>query len=363
MPLSTSNFDRTLPDLPWVLIFGTALLVFVVFASLMDIRLAQLGYVPTTLDSKERWAKERFRANELGNRALVLIGASRIQLGIDLETLRRESQLEPIQLAVDGSSFIPVLKNLASDPLMQGTVLIDYNPGAVEGALASDQGASTTFVNEYKKNMAKPIFFSLDLVEKFLSGNLHESLRSYSDGANPLMSLQWRIIPNQRATRYLITHPDRSRLADYKLVSMPDFYYRRVARNLGEERSINIAATDVEQVLKRRIDLLQPHDNSVYIQGIKYIRQLVAEIQSHGGKVLFVEIPTSGMVREIDDKRYPHANFLDLFEKEIGVPFMNSVNNPTLRSFVCPDGSHLDFRDRARFTAMMAQFLGLTSRR
>lgn len=362
MPLSTSSFDRPLPDLPWLLIFGTALFVFFAFALFMEVRLAQLGYHPTMLDSKEKWAQERSRAGKLGSRALILVGGSRIQLGIDLDTLRRESKLEPIQLAVDGSSFMPTLKNLADDPSVRGTVLVDYYPNTVEGALAGNYGAVATFVKAYEKQMGRPVSFTLARVENFLSESLHESLRSFADGANPLMSLQWRIIQNQSPS-YLITLPDRSRLADYKLVPMPEFYYRRVARNLGEEQSINIAATDIERVLKRKIDLLQPHDNTAYIQGARYIGQLVAKIRSHGGKVFFVGMPTSGMVKEIDDKRYPHANFLDIFEKEIGAPLLNPTNNPALRSFACPDGSHLDFRDREKFTSVMAQSLGLTTRK
>jgi hypothetical protein len=327
----------------------------------MEARLAQLGYRPTVLDSKERWVEERSRAGQLGNQALILVGASRIQLGIDLDTLRRVTKLEPIQLAIDGSSFIPTLKSLAVDPSVRGTVLVDYYPGALEGALSVDTSAATTFVKAYENNKGNHALFTLAHLEKFLAENLRERLRSFADGANPLMSLQWRIIPNQIASRYLFTLPDRSRFADYRLVSMPDFYYWRVARNLGEERSINITATDVEQVLRRKIDVLQPHGNTTYIQGARYLKQLVTKIESHGGRVLFIAMPTSGMIREIDDKRYPRASFLDLLEKEAGISVLNSTDDPRLRPFICPDGSHLDFRDRAKFTEALAHSLGITN--
>jgi hypothetical protein len=359
MPSSTSSFERHLPDLPWLLIFGKALFIFLAFASLVEVRLAQLGYQPTTLDSKDRWAKERSRVDALGKKALILVGASRIQLGIDLDTLRRETKLEPVQLAIDGSSFIPVLRNLANDPSMRGTVIVDYSPGALEGALSGSYGAATTFVEAYEKQIGSHALFTLAQVEKHLAENIHESLRSYSDGANPLLSLQWRIIPNQRASNYLITLPDRSRLADYKLVPMPEFYYRRVARNLGEEKSLNIAAADAELVLRRKIDLLKAHDNTAYIQGARYLRQLVSQIESHGGKVLFIAMPTSGMVREIDEKVYPGASFLDQLKKEADISVLNSADDPTRQSFVCPDGSHLDFRDRAIFTTAITHVLNI----
>jgi hypothetical protein len=357
---STSSFERSLPDLPWMPIFGVALLGFFAFASFMEVRLAQLGYRPTVLDSKERWIEERSRVGKLGERALILVGASRIQLGIDLDTLRRETKLEPVQLAIDASSFVPTLKNLADDPTVRGTVLVDYYPGAVEGALSTGNNAAETLVNAYEKQRGNHVLFSLSYVEKFLSEILHENLRSFADGANPLTSLQWRIIPKQRASNYLITFPDRSRLADYRLVSMPKFYYWRVARNLGEEQSINIASANAEQVLRHKIELLQPHDNTAYIQGAKYLKQLVTKIESHGGKVFIITMPTSGMVREIDDKRYPRAKFWDLLKKETGISALNSADDPALQSFVCPDGSHLDFRDRTKFTEALVHALGIT---
>lgn len=357
MPLSTSSFERPLPDMPWLPIWGTALFVFFAFTSFMEIRLSQLGYHPTVLDSKERWAEERSRAGKLGGRALILVGASRMQLGIDLATLRNETKLEPVQLAVDGSSFVPTLKNLADDPEVRGTILVDYYPGALESALVGDQSATANFVKAYENQKDNHVFFTLAHAETFLSESLHESLRSFADGANPFTSLQRRIIPNQRATSYLTTLPDRSRLADYKLVQMPAFYYWRVARNLGEERSIDIQAVDTEQVLRKKIDLLQPHNNTAYIQGARYLKQLITKIRSRGGEVLFIVMPTSGMIREIDDKLYPRANFLDLFKEEANVSVLNSTDDKTLQSFVCPDGSHLDFRDRAKFTSALAHSL------
>lgn len=359
MPLSTSSFEHPIPDMPWLRIFGAALLISFTFIALMEIRLAQLGYHATVLDSAEKWTKERVRASQLSERALILIGGSRIQLGIDIDILRKQTGLEPVQLAVDGSSFVPILKALADDSTIRGTVLVDYYPESVEGALSGEYGAATAFERAFEKHTSEHEFFSLARVEKSLTEMLHENLRSFADGTTPLMSLQWRILPNEKPGQYLITLPDRSRLADYKLVAMPEFYYKRVIRNLGQEQSINPAAADIEHVLRQKINLQQPKNNTSYIQGARYLRQLVTAINTHGGKVLFVAMPTSGMIREIDEKRHTRANFLDIFEKEAGVSVLSSVDDPALRSFTCPDGSHLDFRDRSKFTEALAHSLGI----
>ena len=359
MPLSTSSFERALPDMPWLRIFGAALLICFTFIALMEIRLAQLGYHSTVLDSKERWAKERTRASQLGEKALILIGGSRIQLGIDLDTLRKETGLEPVQLAVDGSSFVPILKGLADDPSIRGTVLVDYSPSSVEGALSEEFGPSTAFEQAFEKHAGQYELFSLARVEKSLTEIIREHLRCFADGSNPLMSLQYRIIPGKNASQYLITLPDRSRLADYSLVSMPAFYYFRVARNMGEEKSTNFADPDIENILKRKIRLLRPHDNSSFVQGARYLARLATQIKTRNGKVYFVEMPSSGMVRQEDEMRYPEEDFLGVFEKEVGMPVLSSAVAPSLRSFTCPDGSHLDFRDRTRFTTALTHSLAI----
>lgn len=283
MPLSTSSFERTLPHIPWLRIFSAVLLIAFTFIAFMEIRLAQLGYHSTVLDSPERWAKERARASQLGEQALILIGGSRIQLGIDLDTLRKETELKPVQLAVDGSSFIPVLKGLAEDPTIRGTVLIDYYLESVENVLSGEYGAAAVFERTFEKRTGARAFFSLAHIENFLEEMLHENFRSFSDGATPLMSLQWRIMTNEKASQYLVTLPDRSRLADYSLVKMPEFYYKRVTRNLGQEHSINLAAADIEQVLKKQVNLQQPKDNTAYIQGARYLRQMVPQSRLAAG--------------------------------------------------------------------------------
>jgi hypothetical protein len=358
MLLSTSSFERWIPNGAWYRILAAALLIFLLFVAGMEIRLNQLGYHPTVLDSKERWVKERARASQLGKRALILIGASRIQLDIDLDALRQASGLEPIQLAVDGSSFVPVLKNMAADPSIVGTILIDYNAGATIGALNDNHDSSAIFVKEYEKHSNHRFLLSLNAIEKILTEALHENLRSFADGTSPLNSLQWRIIPNSSSRQYLTTHPDRSRLADYTLVYMPDFYYARVARNLGEKSAP--ITPDTEQVLRQKISKLQARDNRQFIAGSRYITQLIRTIRERGGKVQFISMPTSGMVLEIDDKLYPRARFLDVFEQEVGMKVLNSADEPTLASlasFHCPDGSHLDLRDRKSFTLAMAKSL------
>lgn len=185
-------------------------------------------------------------------------------------------------------------------------------------------------------------------IENQLTEWVKERLRTYADGANPMLSLRWRVIPGNEAHQYLVTRPDRSRLADYSRVNMPEFYLQRVARSLGEK--LDPQATIDEAELSQRISTILPLDNSAFLRDARIVSHMASTIQARGGHVIFVALPSSGMVREIEKRRYPREQFWSRFINESGVTGVHSAYEPALQNFICPDGSHLDMRDRARFT-------------
>lgn len=347
MPSSISSFERFWPSLPWTLAISLASLMFCAFVAFMELRLADLGYHPTINDSIDRWLGERKRASDLGQRAIILVGASRIQLDIDTDKLRNETDLTPVMLAIDGTSSLPVLKNLADDPAISGIVVFDY----YDHILTSQNGQELAVraVSRYLKYQPQ---FNSRSIEKPAEEFLRYRLRSYADNASPFLSLMTRIGGNIRAQSYLVTLPDRSRYADYTLVPMPGFYHRRVIRNLGEE--INPGTPNLESVLKERVSRLTPADNATFKQNITAVSTAIGKIQERGGQVVVVQFPSSGMVREIEERRYPRDRFSDLFAASVKSPFLRTSDIPGLREFTCPDGSHLDMRDRTNFTAALA---------
>ncbi|MDR3479494.1 MAG: hypothetical protein P4L91_02125 [Burkholderiaceae bacterium] len=360
MHSSTFSFDERFGELPWLRILALMASIFFAFVVSMEASMHMLGYHATVLDSMDRWANERARASHLGSRALVLIGASRIQLGIDTDQLRMDSAMEPVQLAIDGSSFVPVLRSMANDPSFTGTVVVDYMPNIIESATSGGNSGPELYVRHFEsESTSGHAIFSLSKSEALITGYVREHLRSYADGGTPLTSLLARVLPREEAGQYLVTFPDRSRFGDYRLVSMPSFYYTRVAKNLGIDGSFDTHAPNAEQLLRTKIESIRPSGNSNFILGARYIKQLKQAIEAHGGRVLFVEMPTSGMVREIDRKRYPRSDFLDVFEREVGARVLTSEDEPALKNFTCPDGSHLDVRDRQKFTEALARSLGL----
>ena len=88
MPLSTSNSNNRLPTGSWFLLWGFT--GFLLLASILffELRLRSNGLMPGIVDSKNLWATYREKASQLGNSAFIILGASRVQLGIDLDVIK-----------------------------------------------------------------------------------------------------------------------------------------------------------------------------------------------------------------------------------------------------------------------------------
>ena len=360
MPSSVSSSSRRIPQGHWLAALAAALVILVLVVGAMEFRLAARGFEPTIVDSPGRWIEQRARASALGEHALILLGNSRMQLDLDTASIRSETRMTPVQLAIDGSSFVPILAGLAKDPSIRGTVLIQYtDPPIAAGAI---HDAAEEMQAAYDDAHIR-IHLDYATSEAFLTDALHSHMRSYADGTRPITALLDRILATRPTPQYLVTLPDRSRAADYRKVTMPGWYFGRVIKNLGTEvRQPGMTDDELDTELQRRITAIVPEKAAHFDQGVDRIDAMVDAIQRRGGRVVFVVFPTSGLVRATDDARYPRARFWDRFVAHTTATTLHFDDAPGLRTFTCPDGSHLDMRDKARFTTALVKAIGLGQR-
>jgi len=358
---STSNSDihlvqRYIPGGRWVIPLVLAGCLSLLAIAAEEWALARRGFEPTIVDSAPIWARERERASSLGDRALILIGASRMQLDVDLDTMRRMTGHEPVQLAIDGSSFVPVLQDLANDERVTGTILVDYQDHVIDD-LNREDGA-VAYLAEWRRVNHRRAIPDFATVEAWLDDLLHRHLRSFADGSGPFKSLALRVFDSTATPQYLVTLPDRERRADYGKVAMPQFYYARVLRNAGITEVPSAqgwAAFDAE--VAGRIRTLRMANLSHFEQNARAIEQMVRKIEQRGGQVVFIMFPRSGLVREADERMFPRQRYWNRFMQIVKAPGLHYEDVPVLAAFVCPDGAHLDMRDQQAFTRDLMQNL------
>ncbi len=287
------------------------------------------GFRPSLRDSPELWATLRKRASTEGKDAVVLLGASRIQVGFDTTVFRDKTGVSPIQLAI-GSSGVPVLEDLADDDRFCGTVIFSWNAGMA-------RGGGTDRPREYIQ-ASRGLTVSDELEWKlalYVQNGLALASPSLSTGAIA------RAIAKGQAPSppYIIMRADRSRPADYSLLDIAAHREVRVSR------------------VKKRYALARPLTPKEFRRHVRELKSMVDRIRERGGQVIFVRFPTTGEHWELDEQYFPRRDYWDVLCAGVNARTVHFKDYSALAEINCPDTSHIDRRDAPAFTASLVRIL------
>ncbi len=104
---------------------------------------------------------------------------------------------------------------------------------------------------------------------------------------------------------------------------------------------------------------LSPPSELLYMQRAAAIEENAAAIESRGGHVIFVVLPTSGLITEMENKRFPRQKYWDRFAGMTKSRTLHFENVPMMKKCPVPDGSHIDYRNRGPLTIALLDALGL----
>ena len=119
---------RDVPNRSWPSMLLSALLLTVLLTSAWEWHWRAFGAVPGFRDDDALWARQRRRIDAGEGNATVLIGASRTFFDLQLPVWERLSGRRPIQLALDGTSPLFALEDLADDPSFTGRLVVGVAP-------------------------------------------------------------------------------------------------------------------------------------------------------------------------------------------------------------------------------------------
>ena len=243
------------------------------------------GWEPSVTDSPALVGWHRDRGLAAGPDAVVLLGASRIQLGFDPDAFHARYPGRPlVNLSANGVVPTYSLFDL-TDRDFGGTVILSFradyltDAGIDEGA-AFVAGASATSMGA---RLAARSASAWQGAMTSVQSGLHWRITV------PVLLLQRKILDRS----YVRMRPDRHRPADYRLLAeqggLVEHRRRRVARNRPE--------TATRQ------------DPPGWEANARRLGEAVAKIQSRGGRVALVRFPTTDEHWAADEIRYPKAEF------------------------------------------------------
>src|SRR5215217_7750298 len=106
-----------------------AIVTILSFIICWEVFLRHKGYSVSFDDGGPLWSDKRAQAYQPSDKATVFIGSSRIKFDLDIPTWEKLTGEKAIQLAIVGSSPLPVLHNLADDKNFKGKLVVDVTEG------------------------------------------------------------------------------------------------------------------------------------------------------------------------------------------------------------------------------------------
>lgn len=313
----------------WGLTWAVAVGLAVALIAWMEHGVRARGYRPSVTDDAWLWAVHRARISTDDPRTVALLGASRIQLGVSPRRLREELPGWTVaQLAVDGTSPIAALRDLAADDAFRGVAIVAVIEPQLRRAEWDTQQA---YVDRYHRRWSAPGA----LLNRHLATLAQQRVALLSAGGRRMIT---GLVADRRVppAPYLVTHADRSRSADYRMANLQRLRKKRMAGVTG-----SVAG-------------LEP---DAWLDEARAVEPFVRAIQARGGRVVFVRMPTSGPYLEVTELAAPRAQYWDRFAASTEAVTVHFQDHPSLAAFDCPDYSHLDMRDAPAFTSALVAVL------
>jgi hypothetical protein len=325
--------ERDIPNQPWRTMSLVVLVLVIVFTGLWEWKMRTLELVPGdesdgTYDS---WARLRHQVDKRDVPVLI-IGDSRILYDTDLDRFAQLTGVRPIQLAIVGSSGLPILEDIAADSHFKGLAIV---------------------------GMAETAFF--------------DTMYSVARPKEALELSHWES-PSKRASYQIqrVISPGLAMLdADYQLSTLifhldPD-WRPGVKGPYHDVWKVGESGADGQNWIWRRLEhdqRLSAHARSVWHQLFppfpiddKNVQEIlvrtkaaVDKIRARGGDVVFVRPPSGPDLRAVEDKHIPRTKGWDALLSYTNTKGIHGDDLPTAQNLILPESSHLTHACATVFT-------------
>jgi hypothetical protein len=333
---------RPVPVQPWNRIFLGMLVLFVLLLGAWEWHWRAFGAEPTIANSAGLWSIQRRRIDNGEGDATVLLGASRVLFDVQLDVWERVAGKRPIQLALEGTSPLMFMEDLAEDPKFTGHLLV----GVAPDLFFSGYAYRGDVFKYYRKESPS------QRVGQWLSQHFIEPYFAFDDPdfalATVLKRQDWPARPGKRwgtdVRKLRVSEADRNTHIWEKVEN--DTEYRALARNIWLQEFVpsddDPSPEKWQQLLNEQID------RSV---------AAVTKLRARGVRVLFVRPPSTGPYLEFENKVLPRAKTWDVLLARTGAPGIHFEDYPELQGMELPEWSHLTHADANRYTEALVRII------
>lgn len=333
---------RDIPVQPWNRIFLGAVVLFALLMGGWEWHWRAFGAKPAIANSDGLWALQRRRIDVGEGNATVLLGASRILFDVQLDVWEKLAGKRPIQLALEGSSPLTFMEDLAADPNFTGHLLV----GVAPDLFFSGYAYRGSVLKYYRKESPA------QRIGQWLSTHFIEPYFAFDDPdfalATVLQRQDWPARPGKKwridVRKLRVSEADRNTHIWEKVEN--DRAYRELARNIWLQ---HFEPSPDDPPPEKMRQLLNEQLNRAVAA--------VTKLRARGVQVLFVRPPSTGPFLEFENKVLPRAKTWDVLLARTGAPGIHFEDYPELQGLELPEWSHLTHADAQRFTAALYRII------
>lgn len=332
---------RDIPPQPWNRIFIGAMVSAALLVAGAELYWRGYGATPSYRNSDGAWAVQRRRIDHGEGGKTVLIGSSRVLFDLQLPVWQQVSGQRPIQLALEGTSALPVLEDLADDPKFTGRLLVGITPPIFFSGRALRGGVVKYFHGEALTQRTG----------QWLSSHLLEPFFAFDDPDFALATVVERQAWPARAglrshidvRKLSVSDADRNTHMWSKVEKDPE--YRALARKIW---------TQMFAPPPPGAPAPSPGEaQRTAGEQISRAAAAVAKLRARGVQVIFLRLPSAGPFLEFENKVTPRAQTWDVLLERTGAPGIHFEDYPQLQGYTLPEWSHLAPSEAERLTAAL----------
>jgi hypothetical protein len=316
-PAAAGPPQRPLPQRPLGAVLVVALGLCLAALAAWEWRARGQGLVAGDLgDSPAAWAEQRRRVSDDPGQVLI-VGDSRILLGSSLDRHAELTGVRPVQLALIGTSGLPVLEDIARHSDFRGLVIVGVSDLHYFGAPEDTARATLAAYRQQTPD---------EYIDHHLGQGLERRL-AFLDEDYGFPRLLQALVGNAGAARgggpgkFSVTVDERQTWL-WERIETDTALRRRVIRAWGSEPVPALTDASVAATLERS-------------------RAAVQAIRARGGEVVFLRPPSAPLLRFGEERHLPRARGWDALLNATGAIGVHFEDDPAMQGLKTPEYSHL----------------------
>jgi hypothetical protein len=327
--------ERDIPAQPWGPIALVALLLGLALLAGWEWRWRAFGATPQVANSDGLWAMQRRRIDAGEGDATVFLGSSRVLFDVQLPVWERLSGRKPVQLALEGSSPMTMLEDLADDPAFRGKAFVGVTPMLFFSGRALRERV-VNYARKESPSQRAGQWLSMHLVEPYFAFDDPDFALGTVIRRQPWPVREGRH-PFESVRKLSVTEADRNTYLWPKVEE--DAEYRATAVRIWSQFFQPPPDAPPPEVQAK--NLAKQIDRAV---------AAVEKLRARGVEVIFVRAPSSDAFLEFERNVFPREKTWDVLLARTGARGIHFEDHAEMRALVPIEWSHLNRSDAERFT-------------